>query len=187
MSPQELILQRKVQGWLGSLTLAAASLFAVLIFADRMDLEFVRLPAIFYSTQKLHLLLCAFLLITAAVLLKSSSVRVHRRTTPLFRSCRLLTRQNCHLCDDALAVLLEFEDALPPIELVDIDDDPQLVRQFGESVPVVEINGRIRFRGGVERLLLKRIIDAEECRERLESEQSPGPESSGLVASPKKP
>ena len=86
----------------------------------------------------------------------------------LFRSCRLLTRRECKLCDEALQILLQFQHALPTIDVVDIDDDPQLVRQFGESIPVIEIDGRVRFRGRGDWRLLQRMIDAAELRSSLQ-------------------
>lgn len=42
--------------------------------------------------------------------------------------------------------------------LVDIDHDPNLRERFDTCVPVVEIDGQIRFRGRVEPTLLQRII-----------------------------
>ena len=167
MSPQETEIRDRVQAWFGTITLGAASTFAVLIFSDRMDMEFVDFPAVWYSSRQLHLVLCGAMFLAAAVLLKSPPAKEKQYSRPLFQSCRLLTREQCHLCDDALAVLMTFQYALPPIEIVDIDDDPQLIRQFGESVPVVEINGRVRFRGAVQPALLRRMIDAAELRQDL--------------------
>ena len=42
--------------------------------------------------------------------------------------------------------------------IVDIDDDPALRERFDTCVPVVEIDGQVRFRGRVEPKLLRRII-----------------------------
>jgi glutaredoxin len=67
----------------------------------------------------------------------------------------LYTRRGCHLCDDAQA-LLEAHGLLP--ECVDIDKDAALRERFDTCVPVVEIDGRIRFRGRVDPLLLRRLI-----------------------------
>jgi glutaredoxin len=67
------------------------------------------------------------------------------------------TRQGCHLCDDAIALLLQY--GLSP-KLVDIDADPAL-RRYNDCVPVVEIGGRERFRGRVNEALLRRILAAE--------------------------
>jgi hypothetical protein len=40
----------------------------------------------------------------------------------------------------------------------DVDDDPELASQYGESVPVVTVNGKIRFRGRVNPVLLERLF-----------------------------
>jgi hypothetical protein len=165
MNPREIDINDRVQAWIGTAMMLMASAFAVMIFCDRMDMEMFSLPAIWYASRELHLVICGSMFLAAAILLKSPPGQPKRDGRPLFRSCRLLTRRECHLCEDALATLLRFQDALPSIEIVEIDDDPQLVRQFGESVPVVEIDGRVRFRGAVQPLLLKRIIDAAEFRE----------------------
>jgi glutaredoxin len=164
MSPREIDINDRVQAWLGTAMMLMASALAVMIFCDRLDMEMFSLPAIWYTSRELHLIICGAMFLAAAILLKSPPGQPRRDGSPLFRSCRLLTRRECHLCEDALATLLQFQDALPTIEIVEIDDDAQLVRQFGESVPVVEIDGRVRFRGAVQPLLLKRLIDAAEFR-----------------------
>jgi len=73
----------------------------------------------------------------------------------------LYTRQGCHLCEDAWELLEEARRRYGfTLRQVDIDDDPQLVREHGECVPVVAVNGRVRFRGVVNRVLLKRLLEA---------------------------
>ena len=67
----------------------------------------------------------------------------------------LYTREGCHLCEEAQEVLSEF--GISPT-LVNIDDDAKLRERFDACVPVVEIDGQIRFRGRVEPALLRRII-----------------------------
>ena len=67
----------------------------------------------------------------------------------------LYTRHGCHLCEEAKRVL---EDHGLALKLVDIDANPDLRTRFGTSIPVVEIAGRIRFRGRVDPVLLKRIL-----------------------------
>ena len=70
----------------------------------------------------------------------------------------LYTRTGCHLCDDALDILRRH--GLEP-ELVDIDQDADKLSQFNECVPVVEIGGKVHFRGRVNEILLRRIIKAQ--------------------------
>jgi glutaredoxin len=84
-----------------------------------------------------------------------------RRSGPRFNSVVLYTRANCELCEEAKLVLAGYRDYLPPLVEVDIDATPRLVQSFGECVPVVEIDGKVRFRGRVSEPLLRRLIDAE--------------------------
>jgi glutaredoxin len=67
----------------------------------------------------------------------------------------LYTRAGCHLCDDAQQQLLTH--GIVP-ECIDIDADPDLRERFDTCVPVVEINGKIRFRGRINPLLLRRLL-----------------------------
>jgi len=67
----------------------------------------------------------------------------------------LYTRTGCHLCDVANQTLIDH--GLQPEE-VDIDADEVLREQFNTCVPVVEIDGKIRFRGQVDPILLKRLL-----------------------------
>jgi predicted thioredoxin/glutaredoxin len=68
----------------------------------------------------------------------------------------LYTRKGCHLCDDALR-LLEGHGLKPNLQ--DIDGDESLRERFNVCVPVVEIDGKIRFRGRVDPVLLKRLLN----------------------------
>jgi len=61
----------------------------------------------------------------------------------------LYSRQGCHLCDEARAILLALLDArradgLPSPALIerDIADDPTWERAFFASIPVVELGDR---------------------------------------------
>jgi glutaredoxin len=45
---------------------------------------------------------------------------------------RFLTRQGCHLCEDALDLLRGI-----PLEIVDVDLDLTLLEQYDERVPVL--------------------------------------------------
>lgn len=71
------------------------------------------------------------------------------------KSVKLYTRQGCHLCDDAYVILTQ--NGLLP-ESIDIDAHPELFERFTDCVPVVEIDGKIRFRGQVNEVLLKRLL-----------------------------
>jgi glutaredoxin len=67
----------------------------------------------------------------------------------------LYTRRGCHLCDDARELLKRY--GLAPRD-VDIDADPMLRARYDTCVPVVEIDGRERFRGRIDERLLRRLL-----------------------------
>lgn len=65
------------------------------------------------------------------------------------------TREGCHLCEQAKAVL---ERHGLSIREVDIDHDQQLFERYDACVPVVVIDGKERFRGRVDERLLTRLL-----------------------------
>ena len=53
------------------------------------------------------------------------------------------TREGCHLCEEALAVVAKVCAELgETFEEVDIDSDPELQDRFTEEVPVTFVDGR---------------------------------------------
>ncbi len=83
-----------------------------------------------------------------------------RRAGPQ-RQVVLYTRQGCHLCDEAHAVLERTRARFPfALEVVDVDTDEELVRLHGLHVPVVTVDGQVRFRGRVNPVLLTRLLRA---------------------------
>ena len=51
----------------------------------------------------------------------------------------LYNRHYCHLCQDMLQRLRQLQqDQAFELEIVEIDDNPEWVRQFGEWVPVLK-------------------------------------------------
>ena len=69
----------------------------------------------------------------------------------------LYSRKGCHLCDVAQQTLVEHG---LTVSVVDIDEDEQLITQFDTCVPVVVIDGKVRFRGRVEPVLLRRLLES---------------------------
>ena len=67
----------------------------------------------------------------------------------------LMTRSGCHLCDDAVAILRRH--GLSPYE-IDVDANPELREKYDTCVPVVIIDGKERFRGQVNEVLLRRLL-----------------------------
>ena len=60
----------------------------------------------------------------------------------------LVTRQGCHLCDDALRLLQDL--GVQP-ELADVDSDDELHRLYDFRVPVVLLDGAVVAEGRISR------------------------------------
>jgi ABC-type hemin transport system ATPase subunit len=74
----------------------------------------------------------------------------------------LYTRQGCHLCEHASQVLHQARQRLRfSLSVVDVDGSLDLAARYGDCVPVVTVNGKVRFRGAVNRVLLARLLRAE--------------------------
>ena len=71
------------------------------------------------------------------------------------------TRRDCHLCDEAIALLKRHA---IDVTTVDIDEQASLCELYDHCVPVVEIGGKVRFRGRVNEVLLRRLISGENPR-----------------------
>lgn len=72
------------------------------------------------------------------------------------RTLRFLTRKGCHLCDDALALL-----AGVPLEILDIDLDPDLLLLYDQRVPVVmdAATGDVLLEGRITEELVQHLLD----------------------------
>jgi glutaredoxin len=72
------------------------------------------------------------------------------------------TRRGCHLCEDACQCLTRAQRRYRfTLTAVDIDGDAELAGRYGDQVPVVTVNGKLRFRGYVNEVLLERLLKAE--------------------------
>jgi glutaredoxin len=71
------------------------------------------------------------------------------------------TRAACPLCDHAIELLHRYQAAYGfRMDVQDVDASEQLVCDYGNCVPVVTINGKVRFRGQVNEVLLRRVLEA---------------------------
>lgn len=59
----------------------------------------------------------------------------------------LYGRKNCHLCDEVELAIRSLAEVYPlSLEVVDIEQDPQLHERFMLEIPVVQIDGEVVFR-----------------------------------------
>ena len=72
-------------------------------------------------------------------------------------------RRDCQLCDEMLAELAMLGRLLPlpPLEVVDVDADPQLKRRHGLEVPVLLLDGTVVCRYRLDREELTRLLRVE--------------------------
>jgi glutaredoxin len=76
------------------------------------------------------------------------------------RRFTMITRQGCHLCDEAWSLLTAYQKRYGyRLDKVDVDSDPELVAKHGNCVPVVIVDGQVRFRGQVNEVLLRRLLE----------------------------
>jgi predicted thioredoxin/glutaredoxin len=66
------------------------------------------------------------------------------------------------LCDEMVSDLqaLGRRVALPPIDVVDVDSDPELVRRYGLNVPVLLLDGTVVCRHRLDADELQRLLRA---------------------------
>jgi predicted thioredoxin/glutaredoxin len=69
----------------------------------------------------------------------------------------LVTRKNCHLCEEALSLLDDL--GLEP-ELRDVDAEPKLHAIYDWRVPVVLVDGRVVAEGRIDRDHLREAMSA---------------------------
>jgi glutaredoxin len=50
----------------------------------------------------------------------------------------MYSRQGCHLCDEARAVLVRIGE---PFDEIDIDSDDELFKRYLERIPVIALDG----------------------------------------------
>lgn len=71
------------------------------------------------------------------------------------------TRRDCRLCEEALGLLRREQRTIGfQLEVTDVDAVPALQQQYGDCVPVVLVDGKLRFRGRINLILLRRLFQA---------------------------
>jgi glutaredoxin len=67
----------------------------------------------------------------------------------------LVTRRECHLCDDALSLVREL--GVEP-ELQDVDADERLYKLYDWRVPVLLVDGRVAAEGRIDRDRVRKAL-----------------------------
>ena len=69
-------------------------------------------------------------------------------------------RQDCDLCEEMVAELAALGRTLqlPPVTVVDVDSDPELLRRHGLHVPVLLLDGTVVCRHRLDVPELKRLL-----------------------------
>jgi glutaredoxin len=71
------------------------------------------------------------------------------------------TRPACPLCEEAWELLERWQKVYGfSLRSQNIEQSAELIHEHGEWVPVVRVNGKVHFRGHVNEILLRRILDA---------------------------
>ncbi len=72
----------------------------------------------------------------------------------------LVERHDCELCETMAheLALLARRERLPPLERLDVDSDPQLLRRHGFDVPVLLLDGLVVCRHRLEPEELLRLL-----------------------------
>lgn len=80
--------------------------------------------------------------------------------TNTFIDARLYTKPGCHLCEEMKQALSRASRGIDVrLEEVDISGDEELLRRFGEEIPVLFIGGRKAFKyRASERALRERLV-----------------------------
>jgi glutaredoxin len=90
------------------------------------------------------------------------SLLARPRTLPALdrMTVTLYTRAQCCCCQSAREVLEEYRQA-HGFEFEEVDaSDPSIEALIGPTVPVIAVDGRVRFRGEVNRVLFERLLEA---------------------------
>ncbi|MDA0835868.1 MAG: glutaredoxin family protein [Planctomycetota bacterium] len=150
--------------WLGIMLLwIGAGVLTLSVWERAAGLPF-SMPGFWYRHQTLWGFIGAAVLIVGAVLVKKKPPEFVQkrwranRTGLRFHRIELYTKAECPLCEEAAVIIDEYRDYLPHPELRDILSNPEWQAAYADKIPVVVCDGKVRFRGRVNEILLRRLI-----------------------------
>jgi glutaredoxin len=69
------------------------------------------------------------------------------------------SKPGCHLCEEAIRLLQRVQKQHPfELEEINIQDDPTLLSEYGEQIPVVTLNGTFLFEYAVDETRLRQLL-----------------------------
>lgn len=75
---------------------------------------------------------------------------------------KILSKPHCHLCDEAKETIERVTNQLPiEVEVIDIEKDPELFKQYQYDIPVIFLNDRKIFKHRVDGQKLQKILKNE--------------------------
>ncbi|MEX0728394.1 MAG: glutaredoxin family protein [Planctomycetaceae bacterium] len=150
--------------WVGIVLLwLGAGLMTLSVWERTAGLPF-SMPGFWYRHQTLWGFIGAATLVVGAVLVKKQPRRFVKTSWRAdqpglrFRRIELFTKDNCPLCEEAYVIIGEYRDYLPRPELRDITSNPVWQADYADKIPVVVCDGKVRFRGRINEVLLRRLI-----------------------------
>lgn len=162
-----------VNAAIGTLCLVGGFALAALVILARLEglSELPELPARLIRRNPVLMMGFAVALILAGARLLWQVRQLQTLWAPTqsgrrFETLVMYTKSDCMLCDEAAGVLDAYRPYLPDVRKVDITENPALQTQYGTCIPVVEIDGRKRFTGQINEVLLRRLIEGTPPRER---------------------
>ncbi len=151
--------------WVGSMMMLVAAIVFVLFVGEKtvglpfeMPRSFYAFPVMWFAGALIMLLAGVFIVSQATPATKEAWHP--SRPGQRFDHVLLYTRPGCHLCDVANDILAKYRKYLPETEEVNIESNPEFLERYATDIPVVACDGRVRFRGHVDELLLRRLIEA---------------------------
>lgn len=73
----------------------------------------------------------------------------------------LYKREDCHLCEAAIETIKKVSESVSTdvaLDIVDVDEDPELQAKYGDRVPYVFVDGRPAFKYRVEEATLRQKL-----------------------------
>jgi hypothetical protein len=155
-----------VNAAIGTLCLVGGFVLAAVVILTRVESlsDLPELPSRLIRRNPVLMMGFAVALILAGARLLWQVRQMQTLWTPTrpgrrFESLVLYTKSGCMLCEEAALVLSAYSPYLPEIRKVDITQNPALQSQYRTCIPVVEIDGRKRFTGQINEVLLRRLIE----------------------------